>query len=432
MNDRNRLSPVSLSGEDPVTQLVVDSRFADSHLLDNVRSFFLHLRAVSSIPVAGIDQDAADRCSCLGHVLDLLSILGNDLDDREIELFREGKVSVIMCRNAHDGAGTIIRQYIVGGPDRNLRAIQRIDRISSGKYTGFILIRDCHAVYVRLVGCILNILFHCFSGLIRRQTLCQGMLRAENHEGCTIEGVRAGRINLDLLIPAFNREINLRTVALADPVGLHLFDLFRPVKTIQAFQKTVCIFRDLQHPLAQILLGHSSSAALAAAVDNFFICKNRFAGRAPVQRIFLFIGKSMLKQLHKDPLRPLVVSRIRRIYLAVPVIDRGDLLDLLLDVLDIGICGNPGMLSCLDGIVFRRKTECIPSHRMDQVISLHHLIAAPCVGDYIAPPVTNVKSVSGWIRKHVEAVILFLISLDVDRVFLPLFAPFFFYRFVIV
>ena len=62
-------------------------------------------------------------CIGLGHVLDLFSVLGDNLDDRDIEFLCKFKVTVIVGRYAHDGAGTVICQYIIRQPDRNLCAV---------------------------------------------------------------------------------------------------------------------------------------------------------------------------------------------------------------------------------------------------------------------------------------------------------------------
>ena len=48
MDKRNRFAPVSLTREYPVTELVVDSLFTDTHLLDDMRSSFF--RTADSIP----------------------------------------------------------------------------------------------------------------------------------------------------------------------------------------------------------------------------------------------------------------------------------------------------------------------------------------------------------------------------------------------
>ncbi len=90
------------------------------------------------------------------------------------------------------------------------------------------------------------------------------------------------------------------------------------------------------------------------------------------------------------------------------------------------------MLAGLDRIVLSRQTECVPSHRMDHIVALHHLVAAPRVGNDIASPVSDMQSVSGRIRKHIEAVVFLLVALDIDRMFFPVAAPFFLYRAMVI
>ena len=152
-----------------------------------------------------------------------------------------------MSRYTHDGSCTIISQYIIRKPDRYLCSVQRVDRVSSCKYTCFFFVLQ--TVYIRLHGCIVDILFHSFSCFIGSQFFCHGMLRSQYHEGCTVKGIRAGGVYSDLLVFSFNREFNFCTIGFTDPVTLHLFNFFRPVQFVQVIQQTVCIFCDTKHPL---------------------------------------------------------------------------------------------------------------------------------------------------------------------------------------
>ena len=58
VNDRDRLSPVSLTGEYPVTQLVVYGCASDSFFLNDMRSLFFQDRGLHTIPLTGIDHDS--------------------------------------------------------------------------------------------------------------------------------------------------------------------------------------------------------------------------------------------------------------------------------------------------------------------------------------------------------------------------------------
>ena len=45
----------------------------------------------------------------------------NDFDDWQVELLCELPVTGIVCRNSHDGAGTVGNENVVGNEDRNGR-----------------------------------------------------------------------------------------------------------------------------------------------------------------------------------------------------------------------------------------------------------------------------------------------------------------------
>ena len=78
------------------------------------------------------------------------------------------------------------------------------------------------------------------------------------------------------------------------------------------------------------------------------------------------------------------------------------------------------MYAHLDGVVLRRKSESVPSHGMDHIISVHQLVAAPHVGDHIASPVSHMKSVSGRIGEHIQAIVFLLLAvIDIYRVLFP-------------
>ena len=59
------------------------------------------------------------------------------------------------------------------------------------------------------------------------------MLRSQYHKGCAVQSIRAGSVNGDLLISSLDLEIHLGTVGFADPLALHLLNLFRPVQLVQ-------------------------------------------------------------------------------------------------------------------------------------------------------------------------------------------------------
>ena len=116
------------------------------------------------------------------------------------------------------------------------------------------------------------------------------MFRRQHHKSGTVKRVGTCCVNSKFIIASVDRKINLSTVALADPVCLHLDDLLRPVKGLQIVQKPVSIRGDPEHPLPQILLCDDCTAALAFTVNDFLVGKSGFTGRAPVDREFFLVG----------------------------------------------------------------------------------------------------------------------------------------------
>ena len=259
------------------------------------------------------------------------------------------------------------------------------------------------------------------------------MLRSENQEGRAVEGVRAGGEDLDLLRSPLRREVHLGAIGSPDPLGLHLLHLLRPVQLVEILQKAVRILCDAKHPLPEILLRHRRPASLAFSVHDLFIRKTGLAAWAPVDRKLLFIGEAVLKHLHEDPLRPLIEFRIRGAELHVPVIERIDLLQLPLDILDIFLRRDRGMDAHFDRIVFRGESEGVPAHRMDDILPPDQLIPRPGIGNHIAPPVPHVEPGAGGIGEHIQTVILLLPAvLRIDGMLLPELLPLFFNRFMLI
>ena len=231
VNDGNRLAPVTLTGEYPVTKLIIYCLSSDSHLLDHFRSFFLQNCRFHAVPVSGVDHSSGSFCISLCHIFDFFSVLSDYLDDRNIEFCCKFKVTVIMSRYTHDSSCTIISQYVIRKPDRHFLSIKWIDGVGSCEYAGLLFILK--TVYVRLHRSVIDIFFYSFSCLICSQAFCQSMFRSQYHKGCSMKGIRSCGIDSDLLVSSFYREVYLCTVRFSDPVCLHLFNLFRPVQFVQ-------------------------------------------------------------------------------------------------------------------------------------------------------------------------------------------------------
>ena len=86
------------------------------------------------------------------------------------------------------------------------------------------------------------------------------------------------------------------------------------------------------------------------------------------------IGEPLLEHLQEDPLRPFVVIGIGCVYFPGPVIYGPDFLQLPFEVLDVALRADAGLDAFLDSIVFRGRTERVPAHRMQNLVSLKPFI----------------------------------------------------------
>ena len=231
MYDRNWFSPVSLTREYPVTQLIVYSCTSDSSFFDDMWSFFLKDRTFHAIPLSGVDHCSGCFCVSFCHIFDFFSVFCNNLNDRNVELGCKFKVTVIMSRYAHDCSCTVISQYIIRKPDRYFCSVQRVDCISSCKYTCFFFVLQ--TVYVRLHRRIEDIFFYFFFVFRCCKLCCKFVFRCKYHEGCSMKSIWSCCVYGNLFIFSFYREIYFCTVTLTDPFCLHLFNFFRPVKLIK-------------------------------------------------------------------------------------------------------------------------------------------------------------------------------------------------------
>ncbi len=149
VDDRDRLTPVALPGEQPVTQLVGDRRLAGAYrlqplvdrgdaLVDRGDAVERH-PAVRRVdvwrvtderlgPVAGIER----RLEVMGHE----PFVGWPLDRRDVEPVdgRELEVALVAAGHRHDRSGAVAHQHVVGDPNRDVLAGGRVGRVRSGEH----------------------------------------------------------------------------------------------------------------------------------------------------------------------------------------------------------------------------------------------------------------------------------------------------------
>ncbi len=316
MDDRDRGAPEALPAEQPVAQAEVHEFLARALLLQDLDGGRDGLCLGQAVQGAGVDQGAlargrgaADRGIFLAGV--------QHGPDRQVEGAGEVEVALVVCRDGHDGAGAVVGQDVVGGPDGQLLAVERVDGVAAGEDAGLLPLGglafdfgerlDLFAVRVQGGGVFFG---DQFDGERR--------VRGDDEERRAVQGVRAGGEHRDVLgglaAVGLDHEVDVRAFGASDPVLLHRQDAFGPVAAqfVHVIEQPVGVVGDLEVPLVQRLLGDGGAAALTGTVDHLFVGQHGLVLRAPVDRGILAVGQSALVEALEEPLRPAVILRDRR------------------------------------------------------------------------------------------------------------------------
>ena len=434
-DDRKRLTPVSLSTEQPVAQLVVDRPLAKRLLLEPGGDPALGLRCRHAIEKAGIHRSAdpseAKRLFALRRLHHHL--------DRQLEFLGKLQVTRVVRRHSHDGASAVTGQHVVGRPDRHRAAVGRIHRVGTGKHPGFVLgqVGPLEVAFPRRL-CLIRLDFRF---LFRRNDCVQQIaLWRKHHVRRAEQRVWTRGKNRDLRIGILDLENDLRALGSADPVALHFLERIAPLDAVEIVQQTLGVGGDAQHPLPHRLAFDRETAHLADAVLDLLVGKHRAQLGAPVHRRLGHVGQTMfvapsalllfrrgvvgisqrldrlrpvrlgieprVVQLQENPLRPAEVLRVGRVDLPTPVVAETKRLNLPFEVADVGLGGDARMLTGLDRVLLGRQAERIPADRVQHVEPLHALVAREDVRRRVALRMTDVQPRPGRVREHVEDVVL--------------------------
>ena len=243
------------------------------------------------------------------------------------------------------------------------------------------------------------------------------------------EGEERDAVNRDLRPHRRHVKAELETFAASDPVFLHDFDAFRPaLEELEVFEELVGVVRDLQEPLRQFFLFDRRITAPAFAVNNLLVRENRAAGIAPVDGCFFLVGKAAFVKELEQPLRPFIIVRAARDRLAVPIIRKSHAALLAFHVLDVAERPVRRFDAVFDRRVFRRHTERVKSHRVQDVESLHRLVTRHDVTDRVIADMTHMQ-IARRIREHFECIILRTVRVHlrlINVLRLPFVLPFLF------
>ena len=142
-----------------------------------------------------------------------------------------------------------------------------------------------------------------------------------------------------------------------------------------------------------------------------------------------------MKHFQKNPLRPLIIGRIRRIYLPLPVKRITERTKLLLKPLYVMLRDYLRMDLIFDRVILCRKPERIPPHRVENIVPLHSALARDNVKRRVRPWMAHMKPLTRRIRKFHQRIILRLCKIIGGRkrpLLIPDILPFLLNHFVVV
>ena len=424
MHDRDRLAPVSLAVECPVFHLILYTLLTDAAFFQFLKHAF---DGILFICIA-IQKFRVDHLAVAGVRFFLDVAAFDDLDNVDTKFLRKIVVSLVMCRYCHDRAGTVTHHYVICDKDRDLLAVDRIDR---GQTV------DAHA---RLILYKLRTLKLCF--LCTLIAIClnrikvadtvfvlidQRMLRCDYHEGNAVKGIRSRRVNAKLIFNAVYREIHKCSCRFSDPVYLLLLDVCRIIHRIKSLQKLIRIFGDPQIPYILGTLYDIAVADIAFSALAVLVGKNDLTGRAVIYQCLVAEYKALLKHFQKDPLCPFIEIRICRIDHAAPVKGESNAFQLFGEAMDVFVCDDTRMGRCLDRIVLRRKSECIKSDREQYIVAFHAALSRNYLNTGVCFDMANVHSCTARIRELYQTVkfrLFAAVNCFEDLLIGPFFLPF--------
>ena len=409
VDHRDGGSPVALAADTPVLEPIGDGGFAEALCLGEGGHLALGLEAGFAGPLAGIDQDAFLFCEVRESEVVGVEVRGDDAADGEVVLGCEVEVALVVGGHAHDGAGAVVGEDVVGDPDGDLLAGEGVGGATACRDA--VLLDGTEVAGLAGGGLLGDHLldcggeFHVKAGPVLDQRMFGGELEGGGAE----DGVDAGGEDGDAhrVGAVVDGEGDLRAFAAADPVALHGAHLLGPaVEGVEAGEEFVGVAGDAEEPLRQVaLLDQGVFVPPAAAVHDLLIGEHGAADWAPVDLALLAVGEAGPEHLEEEPLVPAVVVGQTGGDLARPVEAHAKTAELLLHGGDV----RQRPLARGD-VVFKRgvlggEAEGVPAHGVQDVRAAHPHEAGERVADGVVADVADVELTAG-IRQHLQAVVL--------------------------
>ena len=432
VNNRNRCTPITLTGNQPVTETIVDTALTKALSLSLVHNALHSSLNVHARELSRIYQHTSLVYIGLSHFLQLqLLVLWLESNNNiQLILLSKHPVTLILRRNTNNRTSTVLSQYIISNPDFYLVAVKWVYRIKAGKDTFLFGLRG-GTLQLRLILSLLTESLNLLSlWIVLTNLFNQRMLCCQGQEGNTIYSIRTGGISSNLLSQLWNLQIELQALTAANPVFLHGLYSIRPaLQEIQILQQYISIISNLQEPLGQILLDNLRITAPALALNNLLIGQYCATGFTPVYiGLFLVSQTTLIEQL-EEPLSPTIIIRAAGSYRAIPVIGQAHFTLLTLHIIHIGIGPVRWLYTMLNSSILCWHTKGIKTHWMNNIKALHSLVASQNITNGIIPHMAHMQ-IARWIWEHFQGIILWLLWVHLGLINIlsqPFGLPFLFY-----
>ena len=430
VNDRDRATPVTLTGDAPVAQAEVDLAFALRRSIQLLRGQALgHLlkgfRRGHAIQEARIDHHAViGKCGVADLKGRSVAILRHDdRDHRQVILAGEVEVALVAGGAAEDRARAVFHEHEIGDVDRQFPA--RIERVLHPDTGIDALLLGCFQSRERRAGMTAFLA----EGINRFVTRCSflrhRMIGGDRQERRTEQGIGTGRVNSDFARLAAGGHFPSHGHAFraADPVLLHQPDLFRPlVELIKRVKQVLAEIGDLEEPLSQFALFDQRTRAPAPTVDDLLVSEHRHVLGVPVDLGILAIDETLFQEIQEEVLLAMVVVDVAGREFTRPVERQAHGLQLTTHGGNVLIGPGLGMNLVLHRRIFSRHTEGVPAHRMQNVVAAGTLVASHNVAHRVVADMAHMDA-SRRIGEHLEDVV-FLARISVVRLEDLVFRPF--------
>ena len=140
VHDGNRRAPIALARDQPVAQLVVDRKVARALVAQPLGDRVAALAGGRPVEPARIDHRPFVQ-EGLRQRLPLPIGRGDHGADFQAVLGGEVEVALVVGRHGHDCARAVGHQHVVGDPNGNALAVNRVDRVAAGEHARLVVVQ---------------------------------------------------------------------------------------------------------------------------------------------------------------------------------------------------------------------------------------------------------------------------------------------------